>query len=100
MGAGEIGVINLPANDNLPKNAKPSANDEILELFIKTKSSKKFLPIGKQEGQNSVFSFKKLSIINKNFPVLLDNALEIPTPVEITMAKEKINLIVGKGRKF
>ena len=100
MGAGEIGVINLPINDNLPPQAKAKANDGILELFIKTDASKKFLPINKEKGQSSVFSFKKLKILNKNFPVVLDNTKEIPTPVEISIAREKINLIVGKERKF
>lgn len=100
MGAGEIGVINLPADDSLPEKAKTKANDGVLELFIKTNSSRKFLPIGKKNKESSVFSFKKLKIINKNFPVILDNAKEIPAPVEISIAKEKINLIVGKERKF
>jgi len=100
MGAGEIGVINLPINDSLPPQAKTKANDGILELFIKTNASRKFLPISREKGQSSVFSFKKLKIINKHFPVVLDNTKEIPTPVEIAIAKEKINLIVGKVRKF
>jgi len=100
MGAGEIGVVSLPLEDSILPQAKTKANDGVLELFIKINASRKFLPINREKGQSSVFSFKKLKIINKDFPVVLDNIKEIPTPVEIAIAKEKINLIVGKGRKF
>ena len=58
MGTGEIGVVNLPSGKYLPTDAKSNASDGVLELFIKTNASRKFLPIHKQGGCSSVFSFK------------------------------------------
>ena len=40
---GEVGVVNLPLNLTLPDNIKSTAKDSILELYIKTKHTKKFL---------------------------------------------------------
>jgi len=97
---GEIAIVNIPTNLDLPEEAKPKADDNILELFIKTQKGKKFLPLGPEKLDSSVFSFKKLLISNPEKGVLLDESLILPTPVEISIAKEKINLIVGKDRMF
>lgn len=100
MGSGEIGVINLPIASDWPANIKSDAKDGVLELFIKTRNLKKFLPISPKKTESSIFSFKKLRIINKHQPIIIDNSVKIPTPVDISMAQEKINIIVGKKRKF
>jgi len=72
---GLISVINLP-------NKK-------LELIIKTKKT-----------NNSSLLFKNLQIVNKKSDIIVDNAFNISSPVKIKTAKEKIDLIVGKKRKF
>lgn len=95
---GTIQVINLPADHALPSEVKSRADDEVMELIIQSQKDKKLLPWG--PGDQSIFSFAKLKILNPKFPVRLDNSIEVPTPVDITIAKEKINLIVGKERKF
>lgn len=100
MEKGEVGVVNLPLNLDLPETIKSTAKDGILELYIKTKHTKKFLPISSGKTNQSVFSFKKLRIMNPKNPVIIDNSIKVPTPVEVTIAKEKINLIVGKSRNF
>jgi diacylglycerol kinase family enzyme len=100
MGSGKIGVINLPITNDLPANIRPDAKDGILELFIKTRNLKKFLPLSPKKTESSIFSFKKLRIINKHQPLIVDGSVKIPTPVDISIAQEKINIIVGKKRKF
>jgi len=72
---GLINVINLP-------NKK-------LELIIKAKKT-----------NNSSLLFKNLQIVNKKSDIIVDNAFSISSPVKIRTAKEKIDLIVGKKRKF
>ena len=97
---GEISVVNLPIEEKLPDRVKPKVNDGALELLIKTEKSRKYLPIGSRESNQSVFTFKNLIILNKKIPVLIDNSFTIPTPVNIKIAPEKITMIVGKDRKF
>ncbi|MEA3398793.1 MAG: diacylglycerol kinase family protein [Patescibacteria group bacterium] len=99
-GAGEINVINLPANIELPKNANSSAQDSLLELYIKTPGIKKFMPLNTVKNSESIFPFDELTIINKNHPVIIDGSTEIKTPVKLVMAKEKIKIIVGKNRNL
>src|SRR3989339_363418 len=96
---GEIIIVNLPMGIELPNEIKANAQDGTLELFIKTKKLNKLL-LNKNKENKSVFSFKELQITNPKYPVIIDNSLKINTPVIIKIAKEKINLIVGKGRNF
>jgi hypothetical protein len=96
---GSAYVLNLPLlNDaTIKKNSNPE--DGKLELLIINKKVKKI--ISKSAiGNSSNFNFKNLNIISSKHSVLLDKTLALETPVVITIAKEKINLIVGKGRKF
>jgi len=98
MKQGEVRIINLTTADTaLLTKKKSNPQDGVLELFIKTKESKNFL---KNIVGQSVFSLKKLAIFNKHYPVILDNAVKIPAPVEISIAKQKLNIIVGKKRTF
>ena len=97
---GEIGVVNLPILSELPKEAGSNAEDGILELFIKTTENNKFLPFPNKNMKQSIFSFTELTIQNKTKKVLLDKTFEINTPVKISIAPVKIDLIVGKSLKF
>ncbi|MFA4941860.1 MAG: diacylglycerol kinase family protein [Patescibacteria group bacterium] len=98
METGEINVINLSVFSNLPENANPNPQDGVLELYIKTKGARTLKQFAPQENQ-SLFSLKKLTLINKKSSIILDNAIEIATPAEISVVK-KLNIIVGKERKF
>ncbi|MFH1822790.1 MAG: hypothetical protein ABH830_03760, partial [Patescibacteria group bacterium] len=71
----------------------------ILELHIRTKKPKKLINLKTDQNQ-SFFSLKKLTIKNNKLPLMVDNALEVATPVEINVFKRKINIIVGKERNF
>jgi hypothetical protein len=97
---GEIGVINLPLIKNRGEDVFSSAGDGVLELFIKTEKGKKFLSLGQKLMDSSLFSFKKLRITNPAYPVVIDGTQEIKTPVDIIIAQEKIDIIVGKNRMF
>jgi len=98
---GEIVVVNLPTNE-VPISAEVSnAEDNKLELLVKSKSAKKIIPRKKSAELNqSYFSFKSLNIINQKKFLVLDNCLNVETPAKVNIAKEKINLIVGKSRGF
>ena len=97
---GEISIINLPTNQILNKNFNISAQDNNLDLFIKTKTNKNIFLNKKNSSEQSVFSFKKLNILNKYSSLLLDNSTQVKCPATIKIANEKINLIVGKKRLF
>ncbi len=99
-GTGDISVVNLPTDIKMPPGSKSNALDGVLELCIKTSGARKFLPISPQQNSASIFSFNKLSIINKNHPLIIDNSISVKTPVVLSLAKEKINVIVGKNRNF
>lgn len=96
---GIISVVNMPLN-NYDNNYKSDPKDGVLELIIKTKEPRKILNLKKTTYNKSFFSLKKLTIINKNSPLFLDNTIKINGPVEISVLKNKINLIVGKERVF
>ena len=101
-GEGEINIINMPApNKLLPSNAKYSPSDGIFELFIKTKQRSGFFKINSGRVGESIFSLERLTILNNNnYPAILDGVLEVTTPVEISILKQKLNVIVGKERNF
>jgi diacylglycerol kinase family enzyme len=101
-GEGEISIINMPTyNKPLPSSAKYSPSDGIFELFIKTKTKGGFFKINAGKVGESIFSLKRLTIINSNnYPAILDDVLEVATPVEISILKQKLNVIVGKERSF
>lgn len=95
---GQIEIINFSEKGaSRPPKGKFDPRDGSLELFIKTKAGKNFFK--KIIGQ-SIFSFTKLFLINKNRPLLLDGSLSLETPVEIGVAKQKLSVIVGKERGF
>lgn len=93
---GVIHIINLPTTSGL-NNSTILANDNKLELFIKTKQKNIFF--GNNENK-SIFNFKQLRILNKKYPAKIDNCLDISCPIDIKLAKEKIKIIIGKNRNF
>ena len=92
---GIVEIINLPANNHVLKDVNYSVNDDLLEVYIKTKSGS-----FNKNTNISRIKFKKLKIFNKESSLIIDNSVEIKTPAEIEIADEKIYLIVGKNRKF
>lgn len=96
---GEIYITNLPpaSKDSLPTRAKFDPQDGKLELYIKTEAKKK---IFQKVIDQSVFQFEKIIISNNDYPLLIDNAMKVDAPVEISIYKKALNVIVGKNRYF
>ncbi|MFA6994796.1 MAG: diacylglycerol kinase family protein [Patescibacteria group bacterium] len=84
---GELKVINLLSEKN--NMIKSNPHDGLLDVFIKT---------GKKD--ETYLTVKKLKIINPGNRLLIDGIMEIETPVEIGIMRDKINVIVGKERMF
>ncbi|MDO9399291.1 MAG: diacylglycerol kinase family protein [bacterium] len=95
---GETQIINLLSpNINLPIKTRINPQDGLLELFIKTKATKN---IFNQAPGYSILQIKKVLIKNTKFPVVLDNITNISSPVEISLLKQKLSVIVGRNRNF
>lgn len=92
---GKTYIVNLMANiNNKIKTFNPQ--DGTLELFIDAKKTKLF----SKQADQSIFPIKKIKISNKNHNLLLDGVVEEKTPVEISIIKQKLKVIVGKDRNF
>ncbi len=92
--SGKIIITNFPLQNNY-ENKKISAFDSKLELFVQISKSKKFLNFFSTE--QSFFNFNTVKIINKKWPVIIDNGQKINTPAIIKISSKKINLIVNKN---
>jgi hypothetical protein len=87
---GEIKIINLLSNKEEKKDTlNSSPHDGLLDVIIKG---------GKKD--ITFINTKNLIIENPNHKLLIDNVLEVETPVEIGILKNTINVIVGKDRIF
>jgi len=95
---GLIYIFNLIGEQiKLPPNVKFIPDDGLLELVINTYGNKNFFT--KQDHQ-SIFKIKKITIHNLKNQLILDGIVPLTAPVEITVAKKHLNVIVGKNRKF
>lgn len=99
-GEGSVVVTNLPLSENEISSSVSDPFDHKLELFINSKKVKKIASFKIGQENNSYFSFKSVRMTNAKYPLILDKFLQVTTPANITIADEKINLIVGKGRMF
>lgn len=74
--------------------------DNLLDLYIFTKKKKFFSLTSSQKIDTSYFPLKNLDIHHKKASVLVDNSCYIIAPINISVAQQKINIIVGKKRTF
>jgi diacylglycerol kinase family enzyme len=87
---GEIKIINLLSDKDEKKDTlKSSPHDGLLDVIIKG---------GRKD--ITFINTKNLIIENSDHKLLIDNVLEVETPVEIGVLKNAINVIVGKDRIF
>lgn len=86
---GVVSVYNLKSSASDDKNLKINPIDGKLDVYIKNKDK-----------ESTFISVKKLKITNKNYPLLLDNIIEIKTPADISVITGKLNVVVGKDRSF
>lgn len=86
---GEINIINLPTKQCSSQNILIDPQDGKLNLFIS--SGKKY----------SLLSIQKMALENdREEKLIIDESVELDTPVNIGLSDQKINLIVGKNREF
>jgi len=84
---GEIKIINLLSQRINKINSNP--HDGLLDIFIKTKKS-----------DETLLRVKNFSVISEKNFLILDNVVEVKTPIEIKVVGSRINVIVGKNRSF
>jgi len=92
---GNIKIINFAVNTKLPPSISSCAQDDVLDLFIENKKAGGFFK--KNEDKSSIIPFKFLTILNQKNPLFIDQDIKITPPVNIQIAKQKIEIIVGKG---
>jgi hypothetical protein len=85
---GEISIVNLMSSSD---DWKSNPHDGLLDVYIRTKRK-----------DASYLNAKRIRISNadENHKLLIDNVLEIDTPVDLGIMKNYINVIVGKDRLF
>lgn len=84
---GEIKIINLLSDKR--ETIKSNPHDGKLEVLIKTRKR-----------DQTVLRVKSLKIHNAQHKLIVDDVIEIDTPVEINIRQDKLNIIVGKDRLF
>jgi len=87
MEKGEIKIINLLSDQR--ETVKSNPHDGRLDILIRTKKR-----------DESFISVKKIKVSNPLEKLVIDDVIEIETPVEIGIMRDKVNVIVGKGRLF
>jgi len=95
---GLIQIFNLASPAiKLPPKINFSPLDGVLELVINARPNKKFFS---QDLDQSIFKIKRVTIANPKAQLILDGSVPTQTPAEISVAKQCLNVIVGKGRNF
>ncbi|MFA5886850.1 MAG: diacylglycerol kinase family protein [Patescibacteria group bacterium] len=85
---GEIKIINLLSGPAL-NLLKSNPHDGLLDIYIKTRKR-----------DESVLKIDKIKISNPENKLLIDGVMEIDTPVELSVLKNQVNVIVGRDRAF
>lgn len=84
---GEVKIINLLSDPK--EKIKSNPHDGKLDVLIKTRKK-----------DESIITVKKLKITNHQEKLIVDDVVEINTPTEIGIMKDKVSVIVGKNRLF
>ena len=84
---GEVKIINLLSDPK--EKIKSNPHDGKLDILIRTRKR-----------DESVITVKKLKVINSEEKLIVDGVIEVNTPAEVGIMKDKVNVIVGKERLF
>jgi len=84
---GEVKIINLLSDPQ--EEIKSNPHDGLLDIYIKTRKK-----------DETYLTADKIKISNLKHKLLIDGVVEIETPVEIGIMKNKLNTIVGRDRVF
>jgi len=87
MEKGEVRIINLLSD--IRETIKSNPHDGKLDILIRTRKR-----------DESLITVKKIKVSNPQEKLIIDDVIEIETPVEIGIMRDKVNVIVGKGRLF
>jgi len=95
--AGTITIANFPTGE-----AKGRPDDGKLELIVAPGEEKKRWGGMRQKSGGSVFSISDVKITSSEGPasVMLDGHVTLKAPINVEVAKNKLEVIVGKGREF
>lgn len=84
---GEIKIINLLSDNDTDIKSNP--HDGLLDIYIKTRKKDK-----------TYLTAKKLRVTNSENRLLIDGVMEVDTPADVEIMKDRVNVIVGKNRMF
>lgn len=84
---GEVRIINLLSGEKGYRQSNP--HDGRLDIYVRTRS-----------GDDTHLTAEKFIITNPTDNLLVDDVVEIKTPVEIGVVRDRVNVIVGKDRAF
>jgi len=87
MERGEVKIINLLSDTR--EKIKSNPHDGKLDILIRTRHR-----------DQSIITVKNLRITNPDEKLIIDGVMGINTPAEISIMKDKVNVIVGKDRMF
>jgi len=84
---GEVRIINLLSDQK--EKIKSNPHDGKLDILIRTRRR-----------DESIIVVKKLKISNPDEKLVIDGVFEVATPIEVSIMKDMVNVIVGKDRMF
>lgn len=87
MDKGEVKIINLLKDRD--DRIKSNPHDGLLDIYIRTRKK-----------DETYLNSKNFKISNPNEKLIVDGVVEINTPIEISVLKDRVNMIVGKDRLF
>jgi diacylglycerol kinase family enzyme len=84
---GEVRIINLLSDQK--EKIKSNPHDGKLDILIRTRRK-----------DESLITVKQLKISNPQEKLIVDGVVEVDTPAEVGIMRDKVNVIVGKDRMF
>lgn len=84
---GTIRIINLLSDKINLINSNP--HDGLLDIIINTRKK-----------SPTILKLKKLKITNQTEQLLVDGVINLKTPAEISVMRDRVSIIVGKERSF
>lgn len=84
---GEIRIINLLSDRT--NNISSNPHDGLLDVLISSRRK-----------DQTLLRLEKFRVESAREKILLDGVVEVKTPVEVGVVKNRINIIVGKDRSF
>lgn len=84
---GEVDIVNLLSDSSRQRFANP--HDGKLDVYVKTRS-----------GDDTHFTASNFVLHHPENELLVDGVISIKTPVKISVARDRVNVIVGKDRAF